>query len=194
MGFVEFFAVAMAAAVMGIYLRRQYQAVSYVESRVDGKQYLVRDADDAVRAADTLARLNANIDLLIGHLETRYPKDERTRRLKERYDPDALSEGGHNFGYTSFSVDKGKRVVMCLRSRDSDGKHGDIEEVNTLMYVLLHELAHIVTEEIGHTDTFWENFEFLIREAAYIGIYDPALKERASDYCGMRIQASKPSG
>ena len=31
---------------------------------------------------------------------------------------------------------------------------------NTLMFVALHELAHIATESIGHTKEFWANFKF----------------------------------
>ena len=33
----------------------------------------------------------------------------------------------------------------------------DLIDDNTLTYVGVHELAHLATEEIGHTDTYWDN-------------------------------------
>ena len=56
------------------------------------------------------------------------------------------------------------------------------------MYVALHELSHIATKSIGHTDEFWENFKFLITEAKKIGVYNPVdYKKEPSRYCGMNI-------
>ena len=52
----------------------------------------------------------------------------------------------------------------------------------------LHELAHIMTLSIGHTEEFWTNFKFLIKEADIINIYKPIdYKETPVTYCGMDI-------
>jgi hypothetical protein len=55
----------------------------------------------------------------------------------------------------------------------------------------VHELAHIMTTEIGHTPLFWSNFRFLLREAVDIGLYKKVdyFKE-PSDYCGIKINSS----
>ena len=45
-----------------------------------------------------------------------------------------------NNKYTSYSINKGEKTVYCLRSRD-DTK---LVELNTMMFVALHELAHTV--------------------------------------------------
>ena len=56
------------------------------------------------------------------------------------------------------------------------------------MFVALHELSHIASKSIGHTDEFWNNFKFLIEEASSINIYDPVdYKKDPKQYCGMTI-------
>jgi hypothetical protein len=143
------------------------------------------------QAADTLARLNDRVLVLLKHLEFRYPKDNRVISLKARYNPRALSEGGHNSGHTSYSIDKGKRIVMCLRSRAAGGRHGAIENTNTLMYVLLHELAHIATVGVGHTEPFWDNFRFLLEVGEAEAVYSKVdYKEKPTDYCGIKITSN----
>jgi hypothetical protein len=102
-----------------------------------------------------------------------------------------LSEGGHNTGYTSFSVNKGEKIVMCIRSREGGDENGDIESFNTLMYVVLHEISHIITEEVGHTKMFWENFKWILDESDKIKIYTKVdYSEEPEKYCGISINSS----
>ena len=62
-------------------------------------------------------------------------------------------------------------ITLCLVNPDT-GKYYDL---NTIMYVALHELSHVVTPEgqEEHGDAFKKNFADLLRKAADIGIYDP---------------------
>ena len=190
MTFADVFVVGMSAALAALYLKNHAQDVSHVQSAYDGNTYLVRRNATSGEAADTLARLNERVLMLLKHLEFRYPKDARVISLKARYNPKALSEGGHNSGHTSYSIDKGKRIVMCLRSRASGGRHGALENINTLMYVLLHELSHLATDELGHTKTFWANFDFVKREAATLGVYtETDYAAHPAGYCGIVIRS-----
>ena len=60
--------------------------------------------------------------------------------------------------------------------------------MNTLTFVALHELAHVATLSVGHTEEFWNNFKFLLQEAKKIGIYNPVnYKKEPARYCGMNI-------
>jgi WLM domain len=60
-------------------------------------------------------------------------------------------------GYTSYSVNKGEKIVMCVRQKDNS-----LVPKNVVMYVGIHELSHIMTSDIGHTPEFWDNFKFLL--------------------------------
>jgi hypothetical protein len=189
MAFVDLVVVSMAAATAAMLIKNRFQSVSFVRSRVDGREYLVlmrNDAEDMRGAADVLAELHARVLRL---LDAMPPGDRRTRRLRERYDREAVSEGGEGEGYTSFSVQK-RKIVLCLREK-VDGRLGRLEDVNTVAYVMLHELAHLATEGYGHTPTFWRNFKFVLRVAQRAGLYERIdYAQRPARYCGITISST----
>eukprot|EP00798_Chlamydomonas_sp_ICE-L_P026543 gene26543-biopygen12900 len=123
---------------------------------------------------------------LVQHLVAKYPKNKVVRQLYDNYNPDALSEGGAELGYTSYSVNKGEKIVLCLRQRD----HELVEE-NILMYVAIHELGHLATDEVGHTPKFWSNFKWILGEAMSIGLYTKVdFDNEPKKYCGINITSS----
>lgn len=79
-------------------------------------------------------------------------------------------------GDKSYTINK-QKVFLCLR--DENGEYYDI---NSLLYVLLHELSHVLTPEIGHTPLFNEVFDQVLEEASKQGIYDPNIP-MIQDYC-----------
>ena len=50
-------------------------------------------------------------------------------------------------------------------------------ELNTLVFVGIHELSHIASVTKGHGDEFWDNFKFLL-ENAVKDIYTCRLQQR----------------
>ena len=61
-------------------------------------------------------------------------------------------------------------------------------DINTLTFVALHELSHIMTSSIGHKQEFWSNFKFLLENAKEANIYQPIdYKKNPTNYCGMKI-------
>lgn len=176
----------MMFAILVMYIRRFYGEVEYMTSKVDGKDYLVRKMPDAQEAADRLAMLNKKLSLLVQHMSAKYGDNPDVQRLAHKFNPEAVSEGGMENGYTSYSVNKGERIVMCIRQRD-----GSFVDANVLVYVAVHELAHIMTIEVGHPPSFWANFRFLLREAIEIGIYRKVeFDSKPEDYCGIKISSS----
>jgi hypothetical protein len=60
-----------------------------------------------------------------------------------------------------------------------------------MMFVTLHEIAHVCTVSIGHTEEFWENFKWILEEAINIGIYSKQeFSKNPVNYCGMTISNS----
>jgi predicted metal-dependent hydrolase len=55
-----------------------------------------------------------------------------------------------------------KKLYFCIRQKDEDET---LVEENTITFVAIHELAHIMTKSIGHTDEFWNNFKRLIKRS-----------------------------
>ena len=60
-----------------------------------------------------------------------------------------------------------------------------------MMYVALHELAHVGCHEIGHTELFKDIFAFYTREAIKLGIYKyEDYDSNPVEYCGMVLSSS----
>ena len=154
-------------------------------SSVNGNRYCVRDRTKLELAADKLANVNISMNKLVKHLGETYPEKENVRRLVAGYNPQKIYETLPTSEYTAYSENKGEKLAFCL---DTEKNNGRLIDLNTLTYVALHELSHIATKSIGHTDEFWQNFKFLITEAKNINIYDPIdYKNEPARYCGMNI-------
>jgi hypothetical protein len=82
----------------------------------------------------------------------------------------------------AYTVDK-KLIGMCMKHKD---KH---EDKNTMIFVYIHELAHVMSTAIDHGDEFWNNFEYLlnIADQAELYTYQP-FHENNGSYCGHSIK------
>lgn len=187
------FSVVLAVAIfIIIQLCTQSSGVDLVlvPSSVDQRKYLVRDMPDKTQAADLLANLRQRVLALNALLEKHYPRDKRVQTLINRFNPDAISEiSAHaNPKYTSYSVGKGKQIIFCLRSRD---KEQQLISEQTLTFVAIHELAHVMTISVGHTEEFWENMRFLLANAIEWNLYTPVnYAKKPQPYCGLQITSS----
>lgn len=165
-----------------------YSQLTYVTSTLDGKKYLVRNKIDKQEAADLLAKVRINLDKLAEYLKKNHKNDIRIHRLIKNYKPEKLSESIPKANYTSYSVNKGEKIVFCIRSKD---EKEELVSINTIMFVAIHELAHVITKSIGHTDEFWNNMKFLLKKSIKIGIYHQHdYKNNPIPYCGTEITDS----
>jgi hypothetical protein len=155
-------------------------------SDVNGNKYCVRDRSKLEMAADRLATINNKMNELVAHVGKKYPDQENVKRLVSGYNPKKIYETLPTSEYTAYSENKGEKLAFCLDTeKNSEGR---LIDINTLMYVALHELSHVATKSIGHTTEFWDNFKFLITEAKAIGVYNPVdYKKEPARYCGMNI-------
>jgi hypothetical protein len=169
-----------------------------VVSHVDGLRYRVHtDHAGSQRAADLLAALNARITELLRSLRARYVRGAAGAlhparraavvRLLARYNPDNLAENSPEdpTGDSSYSLDKGAVVAMCLRER---GAGGGLHDLDTLTFVALHEMAHLAVDAVDHPGEFWSAFRFLLLEAEGAGIYrSPDYARAPIRYCGVPV-------
>jgi hypothetical protein len=184
--FTEVFIVVVVVFMLVMYIRQHYGEVEIVRAKTDGRRYIVRKLADRQEAAELLARINVKLLRLVHHMVARFPRDAGVGRLHANFNPEALSEGGTEVGYTSYSVNKGEKIVMCLRQQTD----AFVDE-NVLVYVAVHELGHLMTDEVGHTPAFWDNFKRLAAEAIDIGVYVKVdFQNDPKPYCGISISSS----
>ena len=162
--------------------------VIYVKSSVDNNEYLVRNLKDKDEAANILAMLRMKLEKICKIMKEKYPTDESVLRMNERFNAENITESGKSNQYTSYSVNKGEKIVFCIRQKDDDES---LVDENTLSFVSIHELAHIMTKSVGHTPEFWSNFKRLLKEAVEHNLYK---KENYSispkEYCGIKVSDS----
>jgi hypothetical protein len=164
-----------------------YPIVS-VQSRVDGKQYRVRDMPDKQAAADLLARVRMKLNKLKLHIESAYPDKPQVRQLVQNFeaDPNRFFEATPDAEHTSYTVNKGEAVHMCLRQRE--GGDESLVHEDILTFVAIHEMGHMITRTVDHGPDFWNNFAWLLQQAEAIGLYTHRdFKSHPVSYCGMKI-------
>ena len=162
--------------------------ILYIKSSVDNDRYLVRNMPDKKKAANLLATIKDKCKKLTDYLSDVDPDNKAVQRLILKFNPNNISESQKGSKHTSYSVNKGEKIVFCLRQKDQAQQ---LVRENLIMFVALHELAHIMTKTIGHTDEFWDNFKFLLKHALKMGIYkEEDFKNKPQKYCGTEITDS----
>jgi hypothetical protein len=188
----DFLLIIMFFVIIIVFYSFNNNEVTYVKSDIDNKEYLVRDLKDKQTAANMLARIKLNIDKLVIHLES--VKEENKdfeqfiNQLSRRIKNVVINESTPDSAYTSYSVNKGEQLVFCLRSKSYVDK---MHSLNLIMYVCLHELAHVGNPEYGHGEQFQKIFAFFTNEAIKIGMYKKIdFNSKSEEYCGMDITDS----
>jgi len=157
------------------------------------KTYLVRNVPDKELAVTTLSKMEDNLKLLIKRLMSdpsvisNSEMYEYITTINDKIDSVEIQESTADSMHTSYSLNKGELLVFCIRSKETFKIH----DMNELMYVAIHEIAHIGCPEVGHTDLFYKINTYLIDKAIQYGIYkyvDYSLNN--VDYCGMTLSVT----
>ena len=149
------------------------------------KQWTVQQYDSAILLDELITRINKLIDYIKQH-----PQDTYSYKKLKYWDSsfvlENIKESWKN-NSTSYSINKGEELVFCIR----DKLNNSIHDINTLMFVAIHELAHIVTDELQHTPKFWNNMKLLLKTAESINLYKIIdYSQNPVEYCGMTINST----
>ena len=168
-----------------IYMESDTFHLKCIISDVDGHKYCVRERAKLELAADLLAKVTERMSKLVKHMDVNYPDDPNTKRLVSNFNPRKISETLPTSKLTAYSENKGEKIAFCLNSKKNGG---NLIDLNTLTFVAIHELSHLMTESVGHKPAFWSNFKTLLVNAEKINIYNPEdYKSKPKTYCGMDI-------
>jgi hypothetical protein len=157
-----------------------------IVSTADGRKYCVRERNEIEKASNLLAQTTDKLSYLVENMNNRFKNRENVQRLVENFNPTTIKETLPTSEYTAYSENKGEKLAFCLNKNNNN--NNNLIDQNTLMFVAIHEIAHIMTLSVGHTDEFWQNFKFLLENAVQLGIYEPIdYKKNPKNYCGMNI-------
>jgi hypothetical protein len=192
----------IVAAIICIFLiYMYYEKRKFTPFNINGDQYFVQSQfNDSKEAAQKLAKINSRVMIFLRHLKTKYGVnryDGQTagldpvltgiaERILSNYNPEVIKETDPIVSSdTSYTVDKGKQLYVCMRSKKPPYALHDDDD---LFFVVLHELSHMGTTTFGHNDEFWQTFKFVLHEASLSGAYKPVdYGKKAVAYCGLNV-------
>jgi hypothetical protein len=180
----------VVVSYIAMYFKHSRYPMSLVQSTVDKEYYLVRNLPDKQEACDRLARVRAKILVLRTFLDQTYKDKPFVKQIINNFDcsSERFSESTPDAQYTSYSVNKGEKIFMCLRQRN---EKEELVNENTILFVALHEMSHVGTSSIGHTPEFWNHFAWILEQAERVKIYEYTdFAAHPVEYCGVHITDS----
>jgi len=166
--------------------------LEYIESN-SGTKFLVHNDDLKKEKANLLGDIVKNIFILKNHMVRNIKFFPSYKSYIKQLDNNLsetntiIYETDPKSYLTSYSVNKGEELSFCLRSKKTNKLH----DINLLMYVAIHEIAHVACPEIGHGKLFKKIFKKLVKEAIKINIYKKIdYSNIPVEYCGMILSSS----
>lgn len=167
-----------------IYLNRNKFIDDTVEETYNGHTYRVRKSDSLTQmnTAKKLDYFRQKLQTLVNYCyENNLPTETDASRMYNRFKNIPINETATKESSAAYVVNKGQELRVCLHN----------ENKNDTMFVLLHELAHIMSESYGHNKEFQDNMDFLVKEAVKLRIYTPIDYTKSPiNYCGVTISST----
>ena len=137
-----------------IFISFLYYIFNYQNCKIfnDSKYCINKESDD--KKFKTLIKLKKNFDSLIKYLNDNHKQHIVTKNINENYKSDIIITELSNHKAIAYTKNKGEEISVCLLDEE--------KKFNALMFVSIHELAHIGTKDIGHTFKFCENFRYVV--------------------------------
>mgnify|MGYP001058559129 CR=1 FL=1 len=152
----------------------------YQNCKKVNSQTICINNDSDKKKFEYLELIQLNFDKLKKYLIKTHPTHDITKNIKKNLLDTTIITEIISSKHVAYSKNKGEQISFCLED--------DIIDNNTIMFVALHELSHIVTDEIGHTYIFWENFKFILKCAIKCNIYQPKnYKDYPVHFCNLKI-------
>jgi hypothetical protein len=177
-----------------LFYRYVYDGTEFVKSNFDNKLYRVRSGSDKQKRANLLALIYLKLNTIVSNLEKSDNNSESVNRLIKNWnDGISIKEIGNMETDAAYVVNK-KYMSFCLPKNN-----GSLDDINLMSYVAIHELAHVMSFEIGHGAEFVKNFEFLLNYAKTLKYLDPMTNtyqpvyiqldklNTRDNYCGVKI-------
>lgn len=161
----------------------------YIKSNIDNNYYYVSNLENKQEIADMLAQIKLNIKYLLEYLKQNQNEEykEYVKNLEDNIDKVDILENIDEYNYTSYSVNKGEELVLCVKNQ----KTKQLYNINLIMYVVLHEISHIMCPEYGHGKLFQKIFGYVTQEAINCGIYHNIdFNNNPQEYCGLTIHSN----
>lgn len=181
-----FYIISIISALVFIFIYYN-DGLNYI--KIGNSQYKIRTRDRTEQEKEHFGQMldtlyDKSKKLVISCKQNNYPDKVRADRLYERFQGIQIKETSPNEKSAAYTINKGD-ISICLE------KNGKPNDINVCFFVTIHELAHIMSESIGHGPEFKENFTYLLKQAVRENLYIPDnFAKKNYDFCGVNITSS----
>ena len=151
-----------------------------------GKRVHVLKAPNSSEKTKVLARLVRDMNRVVEWCVLyKYPNEQDSIRLKHNWLKLDIHETTFK-DHVAYVVDKNKDFKLCVTT-----PNGEHENENTMRFVVLHEMAHMMSSSYGHNIEFNNHFINLLRVAVHLNVYTPEMSSlNPVTYCGTTVSSS----
>jgi hypothetical protein len=158
------------------------------DSRIVVDNFKIRQgsSDIVKKKVEFLKELNDKAHTIVLKMyESEYPDKKISDRLYNRFKNTIINETPENDSSAAYTINKGP-INICIEKKD-----GSFYNINDAFFVILHELAHVMSISYGHGEEFQENFNYIVKFAVKENLWkDKKYEENSTDYCGVKITSS----
>lgn len=164
----------------------EWEPLTMQFSNITKKKYGIQETLPKSKATVTmLAQIDLFIDKFIAYLDGKNPNDRRVKRLVNRIHDTKIEESPFEPDTSSYTLNKGDLMALCVRSKENPYA---LHDYQTMLFVVIHELAHVACVSRGHGAEFVETFKWLLHNAAESGMYIPVDYSKSPiTYCGVKV-------
>ena len=158
----------------------------------NGVKYKIKDENNKnlnQQKTDLLAKIDTKARTIVKNMhENNLPSKQIANRTYDRFKNSKIGETPHGDNSAAYTLNKGDIYICCLTN-------GKLNDENDAFFVILHELAHVMSNSYGHGDEFKTNFNFIVKLAVKLKLWTPAkYEEKPVNYCGVNVTTDPCDG
>ena len=138
------------------------------------------------KKAKILYEIKQKTETLILYMKNNsIPNKQTADRLYNRFKGSELRETSLLETSAGYTINKGDEIRVCINKVNGEYKP------EIVMFIILHELAHVMSVTYGHNEEFKNNMDFLVKLAVKLGLYSGRdFNKYPANYCGVSITNS----
>lgn len=155
--------IVLLLAIIALLLLSRHPRQQYYKDRIIQESHSP-DVKESIRSR--LGEVEKTIAYFLAHAPADCPK---IQRIRDRWNGQIheTKADDHPNEALAYSVNKGEAIHVCVR----DASTGGLSDLNAILFVVFHELAHVAETEYGHGQSFFDTMTYLLELADKMGVY-----------------------